>query len=307
MERMIQYERFYITCTSRKKEDRQIYKQFQERLRRYSLNEEMRLYKVPLLTEEYQYAHELSLKYSWDWTRDDDREDFPGLYIDEEGMIETEYSKADFQQAAAYLVNFWYIAYTYDDLCSREFVDVCCKNHSWKYEIGLIQNKGYQLPSAEFKKKKYASLEIGYAFDQEVVALLIENGLAKEEDFLPVTNKKKGIVCYQLQPQNIVRGFAQDNDMVLVDRCSSCGLERYQNEEEPFYISKATLNQLKGLNRTKEVYGSYLELDKVEKRKEMSNGVLEPWYIVNKEVYVLLHKHYPRMQFIPIFPQKEKA
>ncbi len=32
---------------------------------------------------------------------------------------------------------------------------------------------------------------------------------------------------------------------------------------------------------------------------------LEPLYIVNKTVYELLKKHYPRMQFIPILPGDE--
>ena len=77
--------------------------------------------------------------------------------------------------------------------------------------------------------------------------------------------------------------------MKLLDSCKNCGKECYESKGEPYFISQNTLQQLKGLNQT----------------KEMTGGVLEPWYIVNKETYKLLHKQYPRMQFIPIFQLEE--
>lgn len=86
-------------------------------------------------------------------------------------------------------------------------------------------------------------------------------------------------------------------------------MERYWYYKEPFYISQKTLEQLVGLNQTKEQDGGYFDEEIAQKHLddgEDMNTKLDPWYIVNKEVYNLLHKHYPRMQFIPIFLKEEK-
>lgn len=309
MGRLKQYEKYSIHCTSKKKEDKKIYKEFKERMKKYLVHEGMELYRIPILSVDYQYAHELSLKYTWDWSRDDEMEDFPGVYITGDETIETDYSKKDFEQAVAYLVNFWNIAYIYEDMDGTEYEGTCCDNPRWDYATGIIQTKESQMPSAEFKNKKYAQLMKGYALGKEARDLLLEHGLATEEDFWNVTNRKGSIVCYQIMPKSVIHGFAQDNNMKLVDKCKNCGMERYWFYEEPFYLSQNTLDQLVGLNQTKEQKGGCFDEEII--RRNLENGIemdrkLEPWYIVNKDVYNLLHKHYPRMQFIPIFLKEEK-
>ena len=304
-----QYEKYSIHCTSKKKEDKQIYKEFKEKMKKYLVHEGMGLYRIPILSEDYQYAKKLSLKYAWDWSREDEMEDFPGVYITGDETIETDYTKKDYEQAVAYLVHFWYLAYLYEDIGVDEYEGTCCAQPKWNYATGIVQNTELQIPSAEFKNRKYAQLMKGYALGKEARDLLLEHELATEEDFQNVTNRKGGIVCYQLMPKNIIHGFTKDNNMKLVDKCEHCGMERYWYYEEPYYISQDTLNQLVGLNQTKEQNGGYFDEEIV--RKNLENGedmqtLLEPWYIVNKEVYTLLHKHYPRMQFIPIFLKEEK-
>lgn len=307
MEIVKKYAKIYTECTSKKKEDKQVYKEFKDRMKKYLLDDVMELYRIPILSEDYQYAHELAQKFPSD--RVDDTDACPGLYVKENEDIETDYTKKDYDQAVAYLVHFWYLAYLYEDIGVDEYEGTCCAQPKWNYATGIVQNTELQIPSAEFKNRKYAQLMKGYALGKEARDLLIEHGLATEEDFQNVTNRKGGIVCYQIMPKNVIHGFAKDNNMKLVDKCEHCGMERYWYYEEPYYISQDTLNQLVGLNQTKEQDGGYFDEEIV--RKNLENGedmqtLLEPWYIVNKEAYTLLHKHYPRMQFIPIFLKEEK-
>ena len=129
---------------------------------------------------------------------------------------------------------------------------------------------------------------------------MIEHKMAQKEDFLEVKDKRGEVVAYQIQPQHLITGFAMDNNMRLVDKCINCGLKRYEYDMEPFYISEELLKQLHGLNRTTEVTGPVIEKYD-ENQKEKVYSLVEPWYIINKEVFTLLHEKYPRMQFIPIF------
>lgn len=309
MERVKQYAKLHIKCTGNKKEEKKIYLEFKKRMKKYLLDEDMELYRIPILAKDYPYAHELSQKYEWDWSRNEEDEDFPTMYITENEDIETDYTKKDYEQAVAFVVNFWYVVYPYENNWVRDFEETCCDKPSWKYKTAMIQKKNSILPSSKFKKKKYAQLISGYVIAEEVRDLLLEYGLAKKEDFWDVINRKGEIVCYQMMPKNVVHGFAQDNNMKLVDKCEHCGMERYWYYKEPFYMSQRTLDQLVGLNQTIERCGGYF--DEEELKRDLQNGedmrsTMEPWYIVNKEVYNLLHKHYPRMQFIPIFLKEEK-
>lgn len=303
---MIQYAKFNITCTSKAKEDRKLYKEFCVKLKKYLIDEDMQLYKVPILSEEYKYAHPLAMEHGWDWSREEEQEDYPRIYIDEDDVLEITYSKKDYENAAAYLVNFWYFAYPYGNISDSEYEEVCCDNPMWKYNTCTIQKKIYKIPSSEFKNRKYAQLMFGYAVSEEIRNLLMENKFAIEQDFQEVTNLKGTIVCYQLKPKNIITGFPKDNHMHLVDVCKHCGMERWEAGTEPYYISKDTLAQLKGMNQTREKFGPALEeREKNQLEKDEIRWTLEPRYIINKEVYTLLHKHYPRMQFIPIFQLEE--
>ena len=297
---MKQYAKIYITCTSKKKADKQVYKEFKERMKKYLIDEDMGLYEVPILSEDYQYAHELTKIYVEDKTIED-IEECPGLYITEDSWLETDYTKKDYEQAVAYLVNFWYIAYPYETVSDSDYEGPCCDNPSWKRQEGLIQDKLYRIPKSEFKNKKYAQLMFGYAVHEKVKQLLIENHLAIEHDFQLVITKKDETVCYQLKPENVITGFAEDNGMKVFDYCRNCGLPHVHFGDEPHYMSEATQKQLKGLNQTRETHGPIFQ-----EEKPLFAALVEPWYIVNKEVYNLLHTHYPRMQFIPIFAKETK-
>lgn len=305
---MKQYAKIYIDCTSRKKADKQVYKEFKERMKKYLIDEDMELYRVPILSEDYQYAHELTKIYKEDDTIED-IEECPGLYITENSWLETDYTKKDYEQAVAYMVNFWYLVYPYENDYDKKIFGTCCDNPNWNYKTGFIQNAIDKLPATEFKKKQYAQLFNGYALGKEPRDLLLEHGLATEEDFWDVVDRRGNVVCYQIMPKNVIHGFGHDNNMQLVDKCEHCGMERYWNYKEPYYMSENTCKQLVGMNRTSEMSGDYFDEEALKRAKK--NGIsmevtLEPWYIVNKDVYNLLHAHYPRMQFIPIFAKETK-
>ena len=295
---MEQRAKIHIDCTSRKKADKQIYKEFKERMKKYLLHEGMGLYEIPILSDDYQYAHELTQIYKKDDTIED-IEECPGLYIRENRRLETYYTKKDYEQAVAYLVSFCYLAYPYETVSDSDYEGPCCEKPEWKRQEGLIQDKLYKIPKSEFKNRKYAQLMFGFAVHEEVKQLLIENQLASEYDFQQVITKRNETVCYQLKPENVIAGFAEDNDMSVFDYCRNCGLTHVNFGEEPYYMSEATQKQLKGLNQTKEVNGPIFQ-----EEKPLFAALVEPWYIVNKEVYNLLHTHYPRMQFIPIFAKE---
>lgn len=295
---MQQYAKINISCTSRKKVDKQIYKEFKERMKKYVLDEEMQLYKIPVLSEDYQYAHQLAQTYGRDEAIED-IEEYPGLYIMERGEFETEYNKKDYEQAVAYLVSFCYLAYPYETVSDSDYEGPCCEKPEWKRQEGLIQDKLYKIPKSEFKNRKYAQLMFGFAVHEEVKHLLIENQLASEHDFQKVITKRNETVCYQLKPENVITGFAKDNDMEVFDYCRNCGLPHVYFGDEPHYMSETTQKQLKGLNQTRETHGPIFRDE-----KPLFAALVEPWYIVNKDVYNLLHAHYPRMQFIPIFAKE---
>ena len=88
-------------------------------------------------------------------------------------------------------------------------------------------------------------------------------------------------------------------------------MEYYEPECPPFYISEQTRKQIKGIVRTTEMTMTYYLYEMGESVEERSYTedfpylVLEPWLLVDKDVYTLLHKHYPRMQFAPVFLKKE--
>lgn len=280
-----------------------MHEEIQLKLKKYTTDKEKVMYWIAEGTEEYEYAHELALNHTWDFDSDLEIEDNPGLYINESDVFITKYSKEDYKKAKAYLVNFWYFVYGYEDIPIHESLGDCCDSPSWKYVTGFKQNTHYRIPPSEFKNKKYAKLLPGYAVSEEVVDLLVDNGYATKEDFLEVYNKKRDkVVAYQIMPKHEITGFAEDNNMKLVDTCACCGLKRYQGVELPYCISEDTLQKMKGLNVTTEVKGPVIEeSDMLDPEPEKLGTFVEPWIIVDKKVYELLYAHYPRMQFIPVF------
>ena len=279
------YVRFTIWNTKPiSAEEEKRYEDFTNKMRKYKAKYLIDSFKVPMTSPEYEYAHEMAEKYPVQ--EDEEGETLPGVYISESTIIEIDYEKKDYEKAVAYCLNFWYIAYLYEDEGSDEYTEPCCENPNWNGEICEIQNRPLIMPAKEVYKKKYAQLMPGYGVSEEIRNLLLEHG-AKKEDFTEIRNKQGKLIFYQVTPQNVIKGFIEDNDIPIEDECKSCGQKRYGDKKrtEPYYISKSTLEQLTVLNRT----------------EEMSGLELEPWYIVNKETYLLLKKHYKKIQFEPIF------
>ena len=44
-----------------------------------------------------------------------------------------------------------------------------------------------------------------------------------------------------------------------INFCSNCGVKRFFMGNEPYFISESCINKLKGINRTKELFGSVPE------------------------------------------------
>lgn len=302
---MKKYIFFTVLCKSKRSAYKLAMREFRDTCKRYlSLDEsQMQMYWIPEGTKEYIYAHEMSEKYPKpeNWDSYDSNIFFVAEGEGNDYIIR--YSKEDFDAAVAYIVNFWYFADTYEDIPLAEPLFECCDKPSWKYVTGMIQKTNYRIPPKEFKTKKYAKLLPGYAVSKEVVDLLLAENAATMNDFLEVYDKsRKKIVSYQFAPENIFTGFAKDNNMILQDKCDNCGAENYTDIDAPYYISESTLSQLKCVNVTKEYSGPIIE----EKEKENAKpdercSYLEPWIIVDKRTYTILHEKYPRMQFIPVF------
>ena len=267
------YTRINITLTNGNKLTNEIYKTFKEKMNKYLLDEDMELYRVPIDTEEYIYAKMIAEEY---------RDTKDGLKVFDLDIYEKIYDKKDYQKAVAYCVCFLQTSYTYDDL-SEEVEKNCCEEGKKKEVYNFIQIKPYYLPKQEFGKKNCTSLDNnGYAVSKEVKEDLMQLG-ASEEDFWPVYTKKKEIVCYQLMPKHKV-SLREVNGWKKEIKCPYCGYYEYRyDDSKPIYIDKTALENLKALNSTEELMGSF------------------PRYIVNKETYEFLTAKYKRMNFEPIF------
>ncbi len=299
---MITYANFGIDCSSDDSNLMEAYNEFRARLSDFCVDDDMQLYQIPIDSDEYKYARRFAIEYPVN--DHNDANDIPYMYVTESESTYTEYDELDYNKASAYLINFWYFAYDYDDMSSDEFVGFCCDKPSWRIEKCTVQNRNYMIPKSEFGRKKYAKLMLGYAASDEVRKLLIEEGLATDNDFREVTTKNGSHVCYQITPTNKITGFLDYNNGKVVDCCANCGMKRYNPVSEPYYISEELCEQLNGLNCTTEMEGPIVENEDIDYDDELSTS-LEPLYIVNKTVYELLKKHYPRMQFIPILPGDE--
>ncbi|MBO8462979.1 MAG: hypothetical protein IAC13_03490 [Firmicutes bacterium] len=276
------------------KEEEVLYEEFIKRMEPYRKREieYMIFYQIEITKPEYKYAHEIAKKYEMtdqefeEWMENTEVGTYiPGISVYESELIRVKYEKKDYERAVSYKINFLQGGYFYVEDERTDYIKPCCKQASWEFDTCLYQGQELILTS-EVEKKSYARLPIGYGVSEEVKKLLLEYG-ADEEDFTEIKNKQGKVVFYQLTPKNVITGFSSDNDISVEDECSHCGQKRYGDKEKtkPYYMSESTLRQLTMLNRT----------------EEMSGLELEPWYIVNKETYLLLKKHYKRMQFEPIF------
>ncbi|MBR1741352.1 MAG: hypothetical protein IJ733_05685 [Lachnospiraceae bacterium] len=299
---MKQYATFSIECTFTNESLVGIYNDFREKCKKYCIDEDMELYRIPLGTKTYDYAHELALKYPDKRNDDEIMNDKPVMYIDEIEIFIT-YEKADYEKAVAYRVNFWYLAYDYEDGTPDDFAGYCCDKPDWSIQIGKVQNRNYRIPKSEFGKRKYAMMMLGYAVADEVRDLLINSGLATERDFLEVITRRGAHICWQIMPEHEFSGFMEENDGELIDTCQTCGMKRYQPLHEPYRMSREQAEKLYGLNRTHEMTGPIME-EGTEVEGPKAEHILEPLYIINREAYSVLHKNYPRMQFVPIFAKK---
>ena len=280
------------------KEEEILYQEFVKKMEPYKDHEVecVIFYRIEITKPEYQYAHEIANRYKMSEQEFEEYMEktevgtyIPGISVFESPFIRVKYEKKDYEKAVAYKINFLQGGYFYMEDERRDYIAPCCKEPSWKYFSCFAQAKKLVLTS-EVEKKAYARLPVGYGISKEIKALLLEHG-ANEKDFTEIRNKQGKLVCYQLTPQNIIKGFSEDNGISVEDECKHCGQKRYGDKEKtkPYYISESTLKQLTVLNRT----------------EEMREFELEPWYIVNKETYLLLKKHYKRIQFEPIFLKED--
>ncbi|MBR1743366.1 MAG: hypothetical protein IJ733_16135, partial [Lachnospiraceae bacterium] len=187
---MKQNATFSIECTLTNESLVRIYNDFREKCKKYCIDEDMQLYRIPLGTKTYDYAHELALKYPDKRNDDEIMNDSPVMYIREHGILETIYDKADYEKAVAYMVDFCYFAYDYEDGTPDDFAGYCCDKPDWSIKTGKVQNRNYRIPKSEFGKRKYAMMMLGYAVADEVRDLLINSGLATERDFLEVITRR---------------------------------------------------------------------------------------------------------------------
>lgn len=294
---MEQYQNFSILCNSSKAEDKKLYYDFLGKYKEFLVDEDMELYQVPFKSDEYFQIKELEKRYHWDWESDKSRDDYPGFYVDET-MFVTNYSKSDYNNAVAYILNFHTIVFSYETIDEDDYVGLCCESANWKCAPIYVQKKDYLLPKSEFGKKKYVQTMLGNAVSIDMRNEIMEVGFATENDFRDIKDKKGNIVCYQLDPKNVIKGFAEINEMHFVDMCKNCGMKRYVLGEEPYYMNQEILNSFRGLARTEALFGSAPEPGEKESGRKI---VLEPCIIIDKSMYEFLIKKYPRIEVIPIF------
>ena len=282
VETMKVYARVHSRLTGGTEKTKKVYIEFKNKMEKYLLDSEMELYRVPIDTKEYGYAKELSKEY-WDEEKflkeDDGGKD--GLEIELSDLYERVYDKKDYKKAVAYRV--WFFQCSYVDEYPEESERHCCEENAKNGLYNFIQIAPFTLPRREFGKKNCTSLENGgYAVSKEVKEDLMQLG-ASEEDFWPVYTKKKEIVCYQLMPKHKV-SLREVNGWKKEIKCPYCGYYAYwYDDSKPIYIDKTAFENLKALNATEEIVGSF------------------PRYIVNKETYEFLTAKYKRMNFEPIF------
>lgn len=294
---MKQYINFSIELTTDDETIKAVYNDFKCKYKNFLIDEDMELYRIPYETKEYFEISDIAERYYWDWNSAEDRDDFPGFYVDK-GQLITEYSNEDYDRAVAYIVNFNKILYQYDSVNDFDFVGDCCDVPSWKIAKCVVQDKNYILPKKEVKKKKYASCTFGYFLSEEVVCQLLNEHLAEKEDFKIITDIKGEKIGYQLMPENAIDVFMEGFNITEVDFCRNCGVKRFFMGNEPYFIGESCINKLKGINRTKELFGSVPE----EYENQSSNPVLlTPKYIIDKKTYEFLKGKYDKMEFIPVF------
>ncbi len=300
---MQKYSQFSIWCTSKDTKLQALYSKYKEKFKKYLCDEDMDLYWIPLNCPDYEEAHELANQYGWDYSSDLEIDQFPNLYMIEPGIIDVRYSKSDYNNAVAYIVDFGSFGDTYEDVPLFEPIEACCEKSKWSHVTGIIQSGSYRIPVGEFRRKRYFRLMSGYAVSEDIKDYMVTNELAEVNDFINVYNKKRDrVIGFQLFPENVITGFGELNKLPCVDECKNCGKQRYQDNGGPYYADESILAQLKGINRTMEYYGVVLDDNDLNNQNpDDVCSIIEPLLIIDKNTYLLLKKEYPRMRFIPVF------
>lgn len=116
---------------------------------------------------------------------------------------------------------------------------------------------------------------------------LIENGIPSEY-FRPVQTKRKKILAYELVTDHILedKDFLDENYQLETD-CSVCHTKNYIPSSQYHYchkyISRQAAQHLKPVNCTRSNY----ERNRI--------------YLVNREVYEIIHSHNEKACFFPVF------
>ena len=84
---MKQYINFSIELTTDDETIKAVYKDFKCKYKNFLIDEDMELYRIPYETKEYFEISDIAERYYWDWNSAEDRDDFPGFYVDKGQLI----------------------------------------------------------------------------------------------------------------------------------------------------------------------------------------------------------------------------
>lgn len=283
----------------------------------------MPTYRIPVDDEIYFYCLELLKKYPYITHESSDRDKDSHLKQDKfccySNDILVEYSKKDYDEAVAYCINFWYMAYAYDDQSvndyMRNYYKKCCEHSSWGKIEGYVQCEELQMPPREMKKKFGIFSHCDGAFvASEIKDLLIEKKMAEENDFWHIkTRKMQYTQAYQIMPINKIKGFSELNKFTFIDKCNHCGntvFNSYTKDceigqyvtSEPWYINQKMLYDLGSCACTEENFCG-IHPEDLANQNNTERLMLSPLIIISKEMGTVLWEKYPKIkkQLIPIF------
>jgi hypothetical protein len=198
----------------------------------------------------------------------------------------TESLYGDVSEAVAFVINFEFMIYSYEDLAPMDIEKLVCFKCN-KYE----QFRDFYTPKRNCKKEFGRTDLLKPAVSKIIRNELIENFDITKKDFRPIRNKDEEIVFYQITPIHKMLPIESVNRIRKLKPCKKCGsiqyrIKEYENEQgEPYYyITKEVLEKLHDINITFEEFTCYA-----------------PLYVVSRRVYDFLIKKYPRMWFKPMF------
>lgn len=199
-------------------------------------------------------------------------------------LFEKEYSRKDYDDAEAFVINFINMSYGYADINVGNYFEKCCERGT----LLLKQVKDYEISKSQLRNKDFAQTDF-YRF---VISEKVKHELnligVDDSIFRPVWERGKhgSPGAFQITPINILPPIAKVNRWKSYIGCKYCNKKLYNWEDNaPFYISQEAADSLQDFNITLEQVGN----------------LCTPLYIVNRKIYTFLKSRYKRMYFEPIF------